>query len=315
MHIGHQPVMLAQVLETLAPQSPGVYVDGTLGAGGHSAAIIEASAPSGRLIGFDRDPGALDLALGRLSRHGERFQAIHTTFDRIGEHLPAHAPDGVQGILLDLGVSSMQLDQKERGFSFMGDADLDMRMGDVGESVADLLARVEPKDLIRILGRYGEEPFAKRIASALVRARIEEPICTTGRLAGLVEAALPAKARRTRKRHPATRTFQALRIAVNDELGMLERFLDQVPDWLAPGGRLCVISYHSLEDRMVKRSLRSWANPCTCPPKLPVCACGKEPLFSLLGRKVQKPSTQEVEVNPRSRSAKLRGAIRTEATA
>ncbi len=308
-------MMLAQVLQNLAPQTPGVYLDGTLGAGGHAEAVLGASPTSAKLIGFDRDPSALMLAQARLERFGERFQAIHTTFDRIGEHLPALAPQGAQGILLDLGVSSMQLDQKERGFSFMGDAVLDMRMGGSGESAADLLARIKPKELTRLLSRYGEEPFAGRIAAALIRARQEEPITTTARLTGLVEAALPAKARRTRKRHPATRTFQALRIAVNDELGMLERFLDQAPGWLAPGGRLCIISYHSLEDRLVKRSFRTWANPCTCPPGLPVCACGKKPLFTLLGKKVQKPSPQEIEENPRARSARLRGAIRTEAAA
>ena len=315
MPIGHQPVMLAQVLEALAPQSPGVYVDGTLGAGGHSAAILEASGPSGGLIGFDRDIKALEMASRRLAEFSGRVQIIHTTFDRMGEHLPAIAPEGVQGILLDLGVSSMQLDQKERGFSFMADARLDMRMGSEGESAADLLARAGHGELTRILSRYGEEPFAKRIAAALIKARDEKPITGTARLAGLVEAALPGKARRTRKRHPATRTFQALRIAVNDELGMLERFLDQVPGWLAPGGRLCVISYHSLEDRMVKRSLKAWADPCTCPPRLPVCACGKKPLFTLLGRKVQRPQAREIEENPRARSAKLRAAVRTEAAA
>ena len=315
MHIGHQPVMLAQVLEALRPQSPGIYLDGTLGAGGHAEAVLEASAPAGILIGFDRDPQALKIARDRLSGFGGRFTAHHTTFDLMGDCLAEAAPSGAQGILLDLGVSSMQLDHKERGFSFMADADLDMRMGPGGESAADLLARIEFKELAGILARYGEEPFARRIASVLIEARELKPITGTARLADLVEAALPAKARRTRKRHPATRTFQALRIAVNDELGMLERFLERVPGWLAPGGRLCIISYHSLEDRMVKRSLRAWADPCTCPPRLPVCVCGKKPLFTLLGKKAQKPAGEEIETNPRARSARMRVAVRTEESA
>ena len=305
-------MMLAQVLEALRPQSPGIYLDGTLGAGGHAEAVLQASGPAGKLIGFDRDPQALKIARDRLSGFGGRFTAHHTTFDQMGDCLAQDAPSGAQGILLDLGVSSMQLDHKERGFSFMADADLDMRMGPGGESAADLLARIELKELIGILGLYGEEPFARRIASALIEGREQKAITGTARLASLVEAALPAKARRTRKRHPATRTFQALRIAVNDELGMLERFLDRVPGWLAPGGRLCIISYHSLEDRMVKRCLRTWADPCTCPPRLPVCACGKKPLFTLLGKKAQKPAAEEIVDNPRARSARLRGAVRTE---
>jgi 16S rRNA (cytosine1402-N4)-methyltransferase len=315
MKYGHQPVMLAEVLKALQPRSGGTYVDGTLGAGGHAEAVLEASSPNGRLIGFDRDQSALDLAAGRLAPFGERVSLIPATYDQIGIHLQSQALSGADGILLDLGVSSMQLDQPQRGFSFRHEAPLDMRMGSQGETAADLLMRLKQKELTRILGRYGEEPFARRISARLVKERADSPIDTTAKLASLVEAALPAKARRQRKRHPATRVFQALRIAVNDELGQLERFLDEVPGWLNPGGMVCIISYHSLEDRLVKKSLRQMADPCTCPPDLPICACGKKPLVSIPIRKGQVPGRAEISLNPRARSARMRYAVRTKALA
>jgi 16S rRNA (cytosine1402-N4)-methyltransferase len=306
--------MLAEVLKVLNPRSGGLYVDGTLGAGGHAAAILAASAPGGRLLGLDRDPRALSLARERLAEFGGRVRLVRTTFDHIGKELASWGQGLADGVLLDLGVSSMQLDEAGRGFSFRRDDPLDMRMGGEGPSAADLLARLDEAELAALFKRLGEESQSRRIARGIVRARAQEPIATTGRLASVVEQALPAAERRKRKLHPATKVFQALRLAVNDELGMLERFLEQAPDLLAPGGRLAVLSYHSLEDRRVKKAIAAWANPCTCPPAIAVCLCGKKPLFQPLG-KLGRPSPAEVEANPRSRSARLRAAARTGAAA
>lgn len=311
----HEPVMLAEVLAVLAPRPGGLYVDGTLGAGGHAAAVLAASAPGGRLLGLDRDPSALELAGARLAEFGDRVALKRASFDRMGEVMREMGWDAADGILLDLGVSSMQLDQAGRGFSFRQDAPLDMRMGPEGQSAAELLAAADERELSRLFKLYGEEPFARVIARSLVRARAAGPIATTGRLAGLVEAALPAAERRKRKLHPATQVFQALRIAVNDEIGRLERFLADVDGLLAPGGRVAVISYHSLEDRPVKRALAGLARPCLCPPRLAVCACGKKPLVRLLTPKALRPTDEEVAANPRARSARLRAAERTEARA
>ncbi len=311
----HQPVMLAEVLEALAPAGDGLYVDGTVGAGGHAAAILEAGGSGTRLLGLDRDPAALELAGRRLAGFGQRVRLRQATFDQVGRELEQWGEDAAEGILLDLGVSSMQLDNPGRGFSFRSDAPLDMRMGGQGPSAARLLAELDQDELARLFSRLGQEPQARRIARALVRAREQEPITTTGRLARLVEQALPAARLRRRRLHPATRVFMALRMAVNDELGQLERFLEQAPRWLRPGGRLVVISYHSLEDRRVKRALRAWARPCTCPPGLPVCACGKRPLFTLPRPELLRPGAGEVESNPRARSARLRWARRTQEAA
>jgi len=306
--------MLAEVLAALEPGRGGLYVDGTVGAAGHAAALLTASAPAGLLLGLDRDPQALQSARRQLEPYADRVRLVEATFDHIGDELQAWGRGPADGILLDLGVSSMQLDQAARGFSFRQDAPLDMRMSGRGESAAQLLARLGEDELARLLARLGEEPFARRIARALAAAQGEEPIATTGRLAELVSAALPAAERRRRKLHPATQVFQALRLAVNDELGMLERFLEQAPRWLAPGGRLAVLCYHSLEDRRVKQAVSRWARPCTCPPGLPVCACGRRPLFTPLGR-LRRPRPQEVEDNPRARSARLRAALRTQEAA
>ncbi|MBI4800855.1 MAG: 16S rRNA (cytosine(1402)-N(4))-methyltransferase RsmH [Desulfarculus sp.] len=311
----HRPVMLAEVLGALRPRAGGVYVDGTLGAGGHAAAILEASAPDGCLVGLDRDPLALALAQESLSPFGERVRLIRSTFDRLPQHLAQLGLTGADGLLLDLGVSSMQLDQAARGFAFRHDAPLDMRMAPEGETAAQLLARLEENELAGILARLGEEPFARRIARALVKARQAAPIASTGQLARLVEEALPAAVRRQRAVHPATQTFQALRLHLNDELGQLERFLAAAPSLLNPGGRLAVISYHSLEDRRVKKAFAAYAHPCTCPPRLPRCQCGRLPLFTPLYRKALRPSPQEVQDNPRARSARLRAVARTEAAA
>jgi len=312
--LNHRPVMLAEVVRVLNPRPGGLYVDGTLGAAGHAEAVLAASSPDGRLLGLDRDSRALSLARERLAEFGDRVRLVQATFDQMERELALWDQGQADGVLLDLGVSSMQLDEPGRGFSFRRDEPLDMRMGGEGPSAAELLASLDEKDLAALLKRLGEESQARRIARALVRACSEQPIATTGRLAALVDQAMPAAERRKRKLHPATKTFQALRLAVNDELGMLERFLEQVPRLLAPGGRLAVLSYHSLEDRRVKKAIAAWADPCTCPKEIAVCLCGKTPLFKPLG-KLERPGPAEVEANPRARSARLRAAVRTEASA
>lgn len=307
----HRPVMLAEVVEALEPQRGGLYVDGTVGAGGHATGVLEAATPGVRLWGLDRDSTAIKLAGERLSVFGNRVKLWHVTFDLLGQCLDQDGEDGADGILLDLGVSSMQLDNPSRGFAFRFEAPLDMRMGADGPSAADLVNSLDENELARLFRQLGEEPQARRVARALVSARERAPITTTGRLAALVEEALTASERRKRKLHPATQVFMALRLKVNDELGQLERFLDGVMGWLKPGGRLAVISYHSLEDRRVKRAMRAWAAPCTCPPEFPICACGLKPLATLPSRKGIKPGAEEIAENPRARSARLRIAVRT----
>ena len=305
--------MLAEVIECLAPASGGLYVDGTLGAGGHAEAILVASSPHGRLLGLDRDPQALNLSRERLKPFGDRVRLVEQSFDCLDQALGAWEETQADGILLDLGVSSMQLDQAARGFSLMRDAPLDMRMGTGGTTAADILAHSDPDQLAGIFARLGEEPFARVIARALAAVRQRAPITTTGQLARLVEEALPARERRKRKLHPATRVFMALRLAVNDELGRLARFLEAAPGRLRPGGRLAVISYHSLEDRLVKRAFAALIDPCTCPPDLPVCGCGAVPLADAVFKGAAKPSAREVQENPRSRSARLRAVRMKEA--
>jgi len=305
--------MPVEVVEALEPWRGGWVVDGTVGAGGHALCLLQAGGSRLFLLGLDRDPDALELARHRLEGFGSQVVLRRATFDRIGEELAALGWEGADGILLDLGVSSMQLDTAERGFSFQRPGPLDMRMGrgaETAPTAAELLARLEEDELARLFRELGEEPHARRIARAVVAAREEAPLQTTDQLARLVERAVPPAARRGRL-HPATRVFQALRLAVNDEMGMLERFLQNVPRWLRPGGRLVVISYHSLEDRRVKQAMAAWARPCTCPPELPVCVCGRRPLFTLPRRKALRPRPQEVAANPRARSARLRVAIRT----
>ncbi|MBU4563371.1 MAG: 16S rRNA (cytosine(1402)-N(4))-methyltransferase RsmH [Desulfarculus sp.] len=310
----HRPVMLAEVVEVLAPRPGGLYVDGTLGAGGHAASVLTASEPGGRLLGLDRDPRALELAGRRLKKFSGRIKLVQATFDNMERELKTLGEGLADGVLLDLGLSSMQLDEDGRGFSFRRDEPLDMRMGAEGPSAAELVATLDEAGLARAFQRLGEEPLAKRIARTIVKARAEEPIATTGRLAAVVEQAMPMAERRKRRLHPATQVFQALRLAVNDELGMLERFLGQAPRLMKPGGRLAILSYHSLEDRRVKKAMAAWANPCTCPPDLPMCACGRKPLFKQVG-KLGRPGEEEVAANPRARSARLRAAQRTEAVA
>ncbi len=298
----HVPVLLNEVLHYLQPRPGGTYIDATVGGGGHAEAILEASAPDGRLLGLDADPDALGRSHRRLHRFGRRVVLVQAYFDQLENiaHREGFVP--ADGVLMDLGVSSDQLEDAARGFSFLKPGPLDMRMDpSLPRTAADLINTLDEGDLAYLIRRYGEEPHARRIARAIVRAR---PIYTTTELADLVARVVP---RRPRQRlHPATRTFQALRIAVNDELGALERALPQALRVLRPGGRLVVISFHSLEDRIVKQFFRREAQDCICPPRQPVCTCGHKAQVRILTRKPVTPSPEEIERNPRSRSAKLR---------
>ncbi|MCP3981636.1 MAG: 16S rRNA (cytosine(1402)-N(4))-methyltransferase RsmH [bacterium] len=306
----HEPVLLPETLELLAPRSDAVFVDGTLGAGGHAEALLEATSPNGRVLGIDRDTAALELARARLARFGDRFVGLHGEHADLRELVRQQGLDAVDGVLLDLGVSSMQLDDPGRGFSFRADGPLDMRMDTTtGRTAAELVAETDGAELKRILRDYGEERQAGRIARAIVRARDERPIATTAELAELVARVLGPAARRF-KIHPATRTFQALRIAVNCELDRLEAAVHDAVLLLRPTGRVVVLAYHSLEDRIVKHTLRGLAERCNCPPRLPVCGCGRENIVRLLTGKPTRPSDEEIARNPRSRSARLRAAER-----
>lgn len=302
----HIPVMLEEVLTALAIRPDGTYVDCTVGGGGHSAAICARLGPGGRLLALDQDPAAVAAAAERLAPFGDRVRLRRTNFERVAEVAQAEGLVPVDGILMDLGVSSPQLDTPERGFSYREDAPLDMRMDpDRPVSAADIVATASEEELARILREYGEERYARQIARAIVRTRERTPIRTTGQLAEVVRSALPGRALRE-PQHPARRTFQALRIAVNDELGALERGLKAALSILAPGGRLVVITFHSLEDRIVKRTFADWAKSCVCPPGTPVCICGRRPLVRPVGKQPWLPSEAEVAANPRARSAKLR---------
>ena len=306
----HEPVLLAECLAGLNIRPDGIYVDGTVGGGGHSAKIAE-RLTTGRLIGIDRDEEALRAAGERLAPFGDRVTLVRSNFDRIGEILDGLGIGLADGMLFDLGVSSPQLDDPERGFSYMADAPLDMRMDRTAALTARQVVNEWPEgELKRILGVYGEERYAGRIAAAIVRSRKEAPIETTLQLAEIIRAAMPAAARRE-KQHPAKRSFQAVRIAVNDELGGVERMLEAAPDRLKPGGRLCVISFHSLEDRLVKQAIRRREDGCTCPRDFPVCVCGFRQTLRTVGG-VITASAEELERNPRARSAKLRVAERVE---
>jgi 16S rRNA (cytosine1402-N4)-methyltransferase len=311
----HRPVMLDRVVALLAEAPDGVIVDGTLGAGGHAAAIAAARIDRhghAHLVGLDRDPDALDLAGERLAgTAGLHLQTVLTRFDAVGEVLDDLGVGRIAGFLLDLGISSMHVDQPERGFSYRHDGPLDMRMGpDAPQTAAELIASSTEQELARILARWGEERFAQRIARAIKHAPVP---ATTTELAAIVRDAIPAAARR-RGGHPATRTFQALRIAVNGELEALERALPVLLDRLAPAGVGVVLSYHSLEDRLVKRAFTDAATGCTCPPDLPVCACGRVPLVEHLVRRPERPGDDEVAANPRASAARLRAVRRSIAT-
>ena len=302
----HISVLPGEVLEALSPKSGGVYVDGTLGGAGHAGLILTASSPDGQLIGFDRDAEAIAVAKSRLAPFGDRVRIFQRNFASIAATLSEIGVDGIDGFVLDLGVSSHQLDREERGFSFMNDAPLDMRMDrSSGESAADLVNTLSEGELYRIISEYGEERWAKRVASFIVKAREEHPIETTFELVDVIKGAIP-KAKWEERLQPATRTFQALRIAVNEELKSLELGLDGLLKLLKKGGRGAVISFHSLEDRIVKESFRDAATGCTCPKGLPGCVCGRVPQFKVITRKPLRAGDEEVAGNPRSRSARLR---------
>lgn len=306
--MAHRPVLANRVVEFIVPavERGGVVVDATVGAGGHSRRILEA-APAASLVGIDRDPAALELAQAELDPHRERVELVRADFAQLSSILERLGIATVRGVLLDLGVSSPQLDAGSRGFSFRRDGPLDMRM-DPGARLAaeEVVNSYDERDLARVLRRFGEERFARRIANAIVRAR---PVGTTLELAGIVTDAIPAPARRAGG-HPARRTFQAIRIEVNDELGALNRVLPSAVDELEPPGRFVVISYHSLEDRAVKQFFASEARGCTCPPDLPVCRCGADARLRVLTSRPERPGPAEVTDNPRSRAAKLRAAER-----
>lgn len=297
----HQPVLYQLILEYLKPTSPGKYVDGTIGAGGHAAGILEASAPDGRLLGLDVDKQAIDIARERTAQFGSRVIISHASYTNLQQQLKNAGWDSVDGILLDLGVSSMQLDNAQRGFSFLKEAPLDMRFDSAQKTTAEqLLNRSSRKELAEIIHEFGEEPRANRIADAIVRNR---PIHTTTELAALVTAVYKGKRGRI---HPATKTFQALRMATNSELERLSQGLEQAVEALSPQGRLAVISFHSLEDRLVKKFFQRESRDCICPPEQVICTCGHQASLKVLTKGPVIPSKEEIALNPRSRSAKLR---------
>ena len=301
----HVSVLLQECLDGLNIKPDGIYVDGTLGGAGHSSQIAK-RLTTGRLIGIDRDTVALKAAGERLAPYAERVTLVHSNFCEIKRVLDELGIDGVDGILLDLGVSSPQLDEASRGFSYMADAPLDMRMNNEDPlSAYDVVNTWEHSELKRILYDYGEERYAPQIASAICRRREQKPIETTLELVDVIRSAMPPAALRE-KQHPAKRSFQAIRIAVNDELGSVEKVMKDAIPCLNPGGRLAIITFHSLEDRIVKKGMAAAAEGCTCPPSFPVCICGNKPKVKLISRKPIVATDVELEVNPRSRSAKLR---------
>jgi len=311
MTYGHRPVMLEEIAGLIDAGPGAVYVDATVGFGGHAERLAEMAGPGGRVLGLDRDPMALEAAGKRLAGFGDRVTLVHARFSEIDEVARTAGFGGVQGILFDLGVSSAQLDVQERGFSFHGSAPLDMRMDTTrsGPLASDLLGALSLDELTRVFRDWGEERWASRIAGFIVRARRRAPIETADQLVAIIKEAVPASARRQGP-HPARRVFQALRIAVNDEMTELEAALSKVADTLAVGGRAVVISYHSLEDRIVKLAFRAAERGCRCPPGLPECRCGGRPTLKVLTRRPLLPSESEVAGNPRARSAKLRAAER-----
>ena len=301
----HISVLLEECLDGLDIKPDGIYVDGTLGGAGHSSRIA-AQLTTGRLIGIDRDPVALEAAGKRLAPYGDRVTLVHSNFCEIAQVLRTLGIDGVDGILLDLGVSSPQLDDGSRGFSYMADAPLDMRMNSEDSLTARTVVNSWPyEELKRILYDYGEERYAPQIAAAICRRREQCPIETTLELVDIIRSAMPPAALRE-KQHPAKRSFQAIRIAVNDELGAVEQVMRDAIDCLNPGGRLAIITFHSLEDRIVKNGMAAASKGCTCPPNFPVCVCGKKPRVKLVSRKPIVSGEAELEANPRARSAKLR---------
>ena len=306
MKFEHTSVLLEEVLENLAIRPDGIYVDGTLGGGGHSFHILERLTAGGRLIGIDQDTDAIAAAGERLSQFGDAVTIVHDNYEHIANVLEDLSVTSVDGILLDLGVSSYQLDNPERGFTYRTDAPLDMRMDQSSALTArEIVNTYSEEELPRILREYGEEKCAARIAANICRQRKVKPLETTGDLSSIVRASIPARMRE-KGGNPDKRTFQAIRIACNRELDVLRDSLDTMIGLLNPGGRLCVITFHSLEDRIVKNAFRRNENPCTCPPEFPVCVCGKKSRGRVITRKAIVPSARELEVNRRSASAKLR---------
>lgn len=305
---GHLPVLLREVLAHLDPQPGDLFIDGTLGAGGHASAILDLIAPNGRLLAFDRDPEALRFATRRLDSCGNRLTPVVASYADMGTIAPEHGFAAVDGILLDLGLSSRQLEDANRGFSFLKEGPLDMRFDPrQGETAADLINNLTAEELADIFRRYGEETHSRRIARLIIANR---PLQTTTELADLIENEIGRRGRPGR--HPATQVFQALRIAVNGELNEVERGLTAATKLLKPGGRLAVISFHSLEDRLVKNFFRDAARACVCPPEQPVCTCGARPELKLVTRKAVQATESEIAANPRSRSARLRVAAKSD---
>lgn len=305
MEFKHVSVLLEECIEALNIKKQGYYVDCTMGGAGHSSHIVSELNNDGRLIGIDQDTDALNAAKEKLKDYNNVIY-VHNNFHNIYDILEELNIEKVDGILMDLGVSSYQLDAGERGFSYMQDAPLDMRMNrDKEFSAYDVINDYSEEDLYRIIKDYGEERFSKRIASFIVKRRSEKPIETTLELVDIIKAAIPAKTRRDGP-HPAKRTFQAIRIEVNGELEILDKAIDDSVKKLNSNGRLAIITFHSLEDRIVKNKFRDLENPCKCPKEFPICACGKKPTVKVLSRKAIAPTDEEIEVNPRSRSAKLR---------
>ena len=305
MEFEHIPVLYNEVMEALDIRPDGIYIDGTVGGGGHSSGICGRLSQAGTLIAVDRDTAALEAASARLAEYECRKKFLHANYSDT-DIIAEAAGRKVDGILLDLGVSSFQLDNAERGFSYMHDAPMDMRMNEDDILTAyEVVNGYSEKELARIIREYGEEKWAARIAQFIVRERANDPIRSTGQLTEIIKAAIPARARRTGP-HPAKRTFQAIRIEVNDELGHLREAVSKLPDLLESGGRLAVISFHSLEDRIVKNEFDRRLDPCTCPKEFPVCVCGKVADVKKVTRKPVTPSEEELEINPRARSAKLR---------
>ncbi len=303
----HVSVLLSECMDALCIKPDGIYIDGTAGGGGHSHEIAS-HLTTGKLIALDRDMSAVAAAGARLAEFGEHAQVVHSNFSEMAQVCRELGIDGIDGVLLDLGVSSYQLDTADRGFSYMADAPLDMRMN--REDTLDAYAVVNTyteQQLKKIIYDYGEERFAPRIAQRIVQEREKQPIRTTGELVSIIKAAMPAAAKEG-GHHPAKRTFQAIRIEVNGELSVIEPTIRDAVSLLKPGGRIAIITFHSLEDRLVKQTFASLASGCICPRDFPVCVCGKKPLVDIISRKPILPGVQELEVNPRSRSAKLRVA-------
>lgn len=308
MEFQHKSVLLQECIDALNIRPDGIYLDGTLGGAGHSSQIARRLTEGGRLIGVDRDRTALAAAKERLAPYADRVTLVHSNFAEIDAILDSLGIPAVDGMLFDLGVSSPQLDDASRGFSYMADAPLDMRMDKDDALTAGAVVNTWPQgELRRILYDYGEERYAPQIAATICRAREKAPVETTLELVDIIRSAMPAQALRE-KQHPAKRSFQAIRIAVNDELGAVSRMMQAAVGRLNPGGRLAVITFHSLEDRIVKSEMQQAARGCTCPPEFPVCVCGKKPLVKLVTRKPIVSGPAELEENPRARSAKLRVA-------